>query len=211
MEAIRPTVFVESNAKGIERVKKGNYAFLMESISIEYEVQRNCDLVQIGGLLDQKGYGIATPPDSPYRGLLSEAILNLQESGKLQELKTKWWVDRIIAQGITCPPDKKDSSMELDIGNVGGVFVVLLLGAGVGVVIVIIEFIWKTKKVARHERVLLFILYSRTTTTSSSITLYFFLYYLLVSLISLRFSSCLVLISGDFFLNEKVLSTKEAP
>lgn len=125
----------------------------MESTSIEYEVQRNCDLQQIGGMLDQKGYGIATPPDSPYRGLLSEAILQLQESGKLQELKTRWWVERIINQGITCPPDKKDSSMELDIGNVGGVFVVLIAGTAVGVLIVIIEFVWKTKKVARHERV----------------------------------------------------------
>ena len=134
-------------------MKKGNYAYLAESISIEYEVQRNCDLQQIGGMLDQKGYGIATPPDSPYRGLLSEAILQLQESGKLQELKTRWWVDRIIEQGIICPPDKKDQSMELDIGNVGGVFVVLIGGTGLGVVIVIIEFVWKTKKVARHERV----------------------------------------------------------
>lgn len=165
MESIRPSVFVNSNSKGIERVKKGNYAFLMESTSIEYEVQRNCDLIQIGGMLDQKGYGIATPPDSPYRGLLSEAILHLQESGKLAELKTKWWVERIIAQGITCPTDKKEASMELDIANVGGVFVVLLAGTGVGCIIVIIEFIWKTKKVARHERVcldffLLFSLYS---------------------------------------------------
>ena len=153
MESIRPTVFVNSNTQGIERVKKGNYAYLAESTSIEYEIQRNCDLMQIGGLLDQKGYGIATPPDSPYRGLLSEAILHLQESGRLAELKNKWWVERIIAQGITCPPDKKESSMELDIGNVGGVFVVLLAGTGVGCLIVIIEFVWKTKKVARHERV----------------------------------------------------------
>lgn len=78
MESIRPSVFVNDNSLGIDRVKKGNYAFLMESTSIEYEVQRHCDLQQIGGQLDQKGYGIATPPDSPYRGFLSEAILHLQ-------------------------------------------------------------------------------------------------------------------------------------
>lgn len=153
MESLRPSVFVDT-ALGIDRVKKGNYAYLMESTSIEYEVQRNCDLQQIGGLLDQKGYGIATPPDSPYRGLLSEAILSLQESGKLAELKQRWWVERIKAQGIVCPPDDGDSAAaELDIGNVGGVFVVLLGGTGIGCLIVVIEFIWKTKKVARHERV----------------------------------------------------------
>lgn len=32
----------------------------MESASIEYIVERQCNLTQIGGLLDNKGYGIAT-------------------------------------------------------------------------------------------------------------------------------------------------------
>ena len=38
---------------------RGNYAFLMESTSLEYEVQQNCNLTQIGGVLGSKGYGIA--------------------------------------------------------------------------------------------------------------------------------------------------------
>ena len=40
----------------------GKYAFLMESTSVEYVIERNCELTQIGGLLDSKGYGIALPP-----------------------------------------------------------------------------------------------------------------------------------------------------
>lgn len=64
MESQRPTVFTTSNAEGMERVQKGKggYAFLMESTSIEYVVERTCELTQIGGLLDSKGYGIAMPP-----------------------------------------------------------------------------------------------------------------------------------------------------
>ena len=54
MESARPSVFVESNDKGVERVKKGEYAFLMESTSIDYIVERECDLYQVGGLLDSK-------------------------------------------------------------------------------------------------------------------------------------------------------------
>ena len=56
--------FVSSNALGVERVLKdnGKYAFLMESTSVEYVIERNCQLTQIGGLLDSKGYGIALPP-----------------------------------------------------------------------------------------------------------------------------------------------------
>lgn len=64
MESARPSVFMASNNEGVERVVKGkgNYAFLMESTSIEYVIERNCELTQVGGLLDSKGYGIAMPP-----------------------------------------------------------------------------------------------------------------------------------------------------
>lgn len=71
MEATRPSVFTDSNSEGVERVikGKGNYAFLMESTSIEYVVERNCDLTQVGGLLDSKGYGIAMPPSKSLLGV----------------------------------------------------------------------------------------------------------------------------------------------
>merc|ERR1739848_372354 len=51
--------FVDSNADGVERVHKenGKYAFLMESTSVEYVIERQCELTQIGSLLDSKGYG----------------------------------------------------------------------------------------------------------------------------------------------------------
>ena len=48
-------VFMNNNAEGIETVKAGNglYAFLMESTTIDYVVERHCDTTQIGGLLGQ--------------------------------------------------------------------------------------------------------------------------------------------------------------
>lgn len=57
MEPQRPSVFTMSNQEGVDRVKKGKgaYAFLMESTSIEYVIERNCDLTQVGGMLDSKG------------------------------------------------------------------------------------------------------------------------------------------------------------
>ena len=54
-----PDVFTSSNSEGLQRVLNENYAYLMESTSIEYLAERNCDITQIGGLLDSKGYGIA--------------------------------------------------------------------------------------------------------------------------------------------------------
>lgn len=58
-----PTVFVQTNDEGVDRVSRGNskYAFLCESTSIDYECNRNPLLMQVGGLLDSKNYGIAMP------------------------------------------------------------------------------------------------------------------------------------------------------
>lgn len=52
-------LLTSSNPEGLNRVKTENYAFLMESTSIEYIAERECEVTQIGGLLDDKGYGIA--------------------------------------------------------------------------------------------------------------------------------------------------------
>lgn len=54
-------VLVNSNKEGIDKVlqEQGNYAFFMESTTIEYVIERYCQLQQIGGLLDSKSYGIA--------------------------------------------------------------------------------------------------------------------------------------------------------
>ena len=81
MESQKPKVFTTNNADGVKRVLEspgivflgslnifnvsvftGQYAFLMESNSIQYQIERNCELTQIGGLLDSKGYGIAFTP-----------------------------------------------------------------------------------------------------------------------------------------------------
>ena len=64
MESAKPSVYTKTgNQEGLDRVIKedGAYAFFMEGASIEYNVERNCELTQIGGLLDSKGYGIALP------------------------------------------------------------------------------------------------------------------------------------------------------
>ncbi|EPY84467.1 glutamate receptor KA1 precursor-like protein [Camelus ferus] len=61
MYSKQPSVFVKSTEEGIARVLNSNYAFLLESTMNEYYRQRNCNLTQIGGLLDTKGYGIGMP------------------------------------------------------------------------------------------------------------------------------------------------------
>lgn len=104
-----PEDMVGDNKDGVLLAIEETYAFFMESISIEYETQRHCELQQYGGLLDDKGYGIAMRKskfflssflfkkfltDSTYRKTLSTAILKLQSSGQLDKLKRKWWEEK---------------------------------------------------------------------------------------------------------------------
>ncbi|KAK0170208.1 hypothetical protein PV328_010796 [Microctonus aethiopoides] len=155
MQSTTPNVFTQSNVEGVEWVikGKGSYAFLMESTSIEYVIERNCELTRVGTELDSKGYGIAMPPNSPYRTAISSAILKLQEEGKLHILKTRWWKEK--RGGGKCREDNQkagSTANELGLANVGGVFVVLMGGMGVACVIAVCEFVWKSRKVAVEER-----------------------------------------------------------
>ena len=52
-------VLPPDNDIALTKVLREEYAFLMESSSIEYIIERYCNVTQIGGLLDAKGYGIA--------------------------------------------------------------------------------------------------------------------------------------------------------
>ena len=54
-----PELMTSTNDAGVAKASAGRYAFLMESSTIEYTTQRNCDVVQVGNKLDEKGYGIA--------------------------------------------------------------------------------------------------------------------------------------------------------
>jgi ionotropic glutamate receptor len=144
-------VFPSDNSKGISMVKKGNFAFLMESTSIDYIVQRDCELTQIGGLLDHKGYGIALRKRSPFRAPLSKSIVELNEAGELQDLKTKWW-----STDDTKCDEAKDSALatsELGIDKVGGVFVLLGLGVATACCAALLEFVWKSLKTSKDQRV----------------------------------------------------------
>ncbi|EYB97032.1 hypothetical protein Y032_0143g2350, partial [Ancylostoma ceylanicum] len=128
-----PSLFVDSSKEGIARVKSSDYAYLMESSMLEFAVERDCELMQVGGLLDQKGYGIGLPKGSPYREEISRAILRLQEKTVLTELKEKWWKDK----SVVCEPVVKKGTD--DGGSIGGIFVILVIGLGVTVIFVGLE------------------------------------------------------------------------
>ncbi|KAJ3649499.1 hypothetical protein Zmor_021239 [Zophobas morio] len=147
MMAHADDVLVEDPTQGVERAERENYAFFMEITSIEYEIQRRCNLTGVGRLLDEKSYGIAMRKNSTYRNVLSRAILRLQHSGKLTELQRKWWEEK--RGGGFC--ESQDSQMEataLNLTSVGGVFWVTIGGVILAVVLVVAELILHVVKVS---------------------------------------------------------------
>lgn len=60
------TSLVKSVEDGVQRVLKSDYALITESTTIDYITRRNCNLTQVGGLIDSKGYGIGTPLGKTY-------------------------------------------------------------------------------------------------------------------------------------------------
>ncbi|KAJ1151843.1 hypothetical protein NDU88_004622 [Pleurodeles waltl] len=146
MNSRSQSVLVKSIEEGIQRVLTSDYAFLMESTTIEFVTQRNCNLTQIGGLIDSKGYGVGTPMGSPYRDKITIAILQLQEEGKLHMMKEKWW------RGNGCPEEESKEASALGVQNIGGIFIVLAAGLVLSVFVAVGEFLYKSKKNAQLEK-----------------------------------------------------------
>uniref|UniRef100_H3CIB4 Glutamate receptor n=2 Tax=Tetraodon nigroviridis TaxID=99883 RepID=H3CIB4_TETNG len=145
MKSKQPGVFVKSTEEGIARVVNSKYAFLMESTMNEYHRGLNCNLTQIGGLLDTKGYGIGMPLGSPFRDEITLAILQLQENNRLEILKRRWW------EGGQCPKEEDHRAKGLGMENIGGIFVVLICGLIIAVFVAIMEFVWSTRRSAETD------------------------------------------------------------
>ena len=147
-------VMMNSNDDGVDKVEnsKGKYAFFMESASIEYLVERRCNLSQVGGLLDSKGYGIATKHGTPYKKLLDGGILKLQEGGVLHRLKIKWWKQK--RGGGACAGKRGGGGVSpLGLGNVAGVFLVTMVGCSIAAVFAVLEFLYGTRQSSQEAGV----------------------------------------------------------
>ncbi|XP_055907531.1 glutamate receptor ionotropic, kainate 2-like [Eupeodes corollae] len=146
-----PSLLTSTNDEGVERVLTENYAFLMESTSIEYNVARICNLTQIGGLLDEKGYGIAMRKNWPYRDKLNNALLELQESGVLAKMKSKWWFE--LGTGSCTKKTEQSEATEMGMPNLGGVYFVLLIGSSIAAACGLIDWLFFVLRKARRYKV----------------------------------------------------------
>eukprot|EP00108_Taenia_solium_P003321 TsM_000936200 transcript=TsM_000936200 gene=TsM_000936200 len=136
-------VMINNATEAIARVKRGGYAYILESTMNEYFTQRNCDLIQIGDNLDSKGYGIGFPQGSKYRDAFTEVILQLQASQRLEQIRHHWWRYYNITTPCSEKVTKSKDTSSLGVEQIGGCFVMILIGLGASVLISLQEFLYK--------------------------------------------------------------------
>uniref|UniRef100_A0A8C1IYD4 Glutamate receptor 1-like n=1 Tax=Cyprinus carpio TaxID=7962 RepID=A0A8C1IYD4_CYPCA len=154
MKSAEPSVFVKTTDEGVVRVRKskGKYAYLLESTMNEYIEQRKpCDTMKVGGNLDSKGYGVATPKGSALRNPVNLAVLKLNEQGLLDKLKNKWWYDK--GECGSGGGDSKDKTSALSLSNVAGVFYILIGGLGLAMLVALVEFCYKSRIESQRMKV----------------------------------------------------------
>ncbi|XP_072285888.1 glutamate receptor 3 isoform X1 [Pyxicephalus adspersus] len=153
MKSAEPSVFTKTTDDGVARVRKskGKFAFLLESTMNEYIEQRKpCDTMKVGGNLDSKGYGVATPKGSALRNAVNLAVLKLNEQGLLDKLKNKWWYDK--GECGSGGGDSKDKTSALSLSNVAGVFYILVGGLGLAMMVALIEFCYKSRAESKRMK-----------------------------------------------------------
>ncbi|XP_078579224.1 glutamate receptor 4-like isoform X1 [Branchiostoma floridae x Branchiostoma japonicum] len=140
--------FPYSPFNGIEIVKRGQFVFIQETPFLEYVIKKDpqCELMMLGKPFLYKGYGFPVRRGDNYLKDISVEILKMQESGLIDQIKTKWW------NKDGCPLDGEIANVNevtaLGIETFLGVFYVLLGASALALLVTIGQIIHKklTKK-----------------------------------------------------------------
>jgi len=94
-----PQVFVGSKREGIEKVNSTQYAFIMDSVSLEFMANVYCDFQVINDTMQEfndftRYYAIALRRGSKYLNDFNKAIKQLELNGELDQLKNKYWTNQ---------------------------------------------------------------------------------------------------------------------
>ncbi|XP_078658815.1 glutamate receptor ionotropic, delta-2-like [Branchiostoma floridae x Branchiostoma belcheri] len=119
-----PGTLVSTTDRGIRQAREGQYAFVWDKAVLEHVVRTDpdCRLTVVQQSGQMRGYGIAFPQGHPLKDKVSLAILQLQENGRLEAMKEKWW-----PRHGRCMLGKPQSS-SLNLKTFSGLFFVLVGG-----------------------------------------------------------------------------------
>ncbi|CAL8094039.1 unnamed protein product [Orchesella dallaii] len=132
--------FQPSISAGINEVVEshGRYAFITEEMNLNQALVSDCSLGMITGI-DVRTFAVAVPKGSPLREKLSQAILQLGESGILHQIEEKWWPKP------NCE-EVEGGKPQVQLMNFAGPLTILIIGVVFAIFIAMIE------RVLHHRR-----------------------------------------------------------
>eukprot|EP00106_Octopus_bimaculoides_P014224 XP_014781666.1 PREDICTED: glutamate receptor 2-like [Octopus bimaculoides] len=136
--------FHSSIKDGVDRIRKSYeepYAFIMESPSAMYLANRKpCDLMLILDPLAYERYfafGFKTGFD--HASIINQAIQEMRESGRLNELRNIWWKDQCATFDNVLQKPVRESFYSVTLGSFSGVLIMLAIGVILGSIVAGIE------------------------------------------------------------------------
>ncbi|CAF4920372.1 unnamed protein product [Pieris macdunnoughi] len=133
----------------IQDVKDGKLmAFIWDSSRLEFEAAQDCELVTAGELFGRSGYGVGLQKGSPWADLVTLAILDFHESGIMESFDNKWILQNNM---LNCEENEKTPNT-LGLKNMAGVFILVLAGIIGGIVLIVIEVVYKKHQIKKQKR-----------------------------------------------------------
>ncbi|XP_012940304.1 ionotropic receptor 25a [Aplysia californica] len=136
-QTMQDSHFPSNKTEAVHRVLNEDFAFISDATTNKYQTLINCDLWQVGEEFSRKPYALAVQEGSPLRSQLSNIILKLINQRALEEMKTKWWKE----DEKECPKLENETD-GISIRNIGGVFLVIVIGSGLSLITLAFECYW---------------------------------------------------------------------
>jgi len=89
-----PSALLSSTDEGIAKVLLGGFAFFIEQADADEVLAKYCDLVTVGGFLNEVEYAVAVRTGSEWREKFTSAIIKMKSDGSLLKLREKWWTKK---------------------------------------------------------------------------------------------------------------------
>ncbi|KRX67691.1 Glutamate receptor ionotropic, kainate 1 [Trichinella sp. T9] len=122
------------------------YALIAEASYLRYIEITDCRLQVVGEEFSRRPYALAVQQGSPLKDQFSSLILKLLNQRKLEILKEKWWKNN--PRKMNCPNHDSESK-GISVTNLGGVFIVILIGIFFSLISLLFEYAYFKRKQKR--------------------------------------------------------------
>ena len=141
MDAFEPSPHVRTTKEGLGRVMRGDYVFFTDSTTVEYLLERNCILREVGGVFQTRGAAFAFPMSSEYQDVIALALLQMVEEGRITELYNKWWRQPGLCSSMVSQEPKECvlTPFVADLHVFAGPFIILGGGVLTSLLIVVLQ------------------------------------------------------------------------